>query len=169
MRMLVGRILEGPAIDEHGHPPVVSVMGVGRVVQHRALDDGRFLLLLAGEGRARILELPFEPPYRRASVERLSPMKKRVSDAACAGLVSAATRVISLLRERAPNMRTDLPKGLDAGTLADWCAAQLLVDAAARQEVFETLDEAERVERCTDLLATELLNARRSSPPEPLA
>jgi hypothetical protein len=160
-RLVIGRSLDGPPVDEHGHPPVTSMMGIGRIAEHEALPDGRFLLLIMGEARAQIEELPFFPPYRRVRVERLEPPSTTIAETACTGLVSIATRFLSLLPDRKPEMK--IPARVNAAMLADWCASQLLLKPDDRQAILETLDPEQRVRRCTELLAVQIALATQQT------
>ena len=60
-------------------PPIHPIAGVGEVVEATPLPDGRFNILLAGRYRARLEELPFQPPYRRAHAKRLEPCASNVA------------------------------------------------------------------------------------------
>lgn len=83
---LVDHVLEGgrhigipllrPGFDDQyeGHPPIEPVFGIGRLVSHQRLPDGRRFIRLEGLGRVRSTgELPIEPAveFRRVAVEPL--------------------------------------------------------------------------------------------------
>src|SRR6185369_8808617 len=59
-RLIAVAALEpGFEADYHGRPAVRAVVGVGEVIGHEALEDGRCNILLRGVARARIdTELP---------------------------------------------------------------------------------------------------------------
>ena len=69
--MAVALVLDANDRDEHGNPRMAQIAGVGLIVEHQQLPDGRSNILLHGQGRVRLEELPFVPPYRRAA--RLRP------------------------------------------------------------------------------------------------
>lgn len=51
-------------------PPVNPIVGLGRIVAHERLDDGRYMLILQGIARARtVQEETVELPYRIAQVQ----------------------------------------------------------------------------------------------------
>src|SRR6185295_12990845 len=53
--------------DEHGHPQIASIAGIGTIIDYAELPSGRFNILIRGRARVRLQELPFgEKPYRRA-------------------------------------------------------------------------------------------------------
>lgn len=57
---------------EEGPRAVEPVFGVGKLVMHKSLDDGRKLIRLEGIGRGRLIrELPQEHLYRRCEVDVL--------------------------------------------------------------------------------------------------
>ena len=60
--------------DYAGNPPVHDVVGLGRILEHQALPDGRYDLILWGVARARILEVVGSDPYRTARVEVLEDL-----------------------------------------------------------------------------------------------
>ena len=126
---------------------IASVAGVGIVVHHEALSDGRSNLVLEGAARVHLEELPFCPPYRRARATILEPVRSTVSEADRASLVVAATELVRELRRFDPDFTFELPGERTAGVLADVCAASLIVDADVRQRLLEELDDAVRV-RC---------------------
>jgi Lon protease-like protein len=69
----IGMVLLRDTEDEDLDPPPVYVVGcVGRIVSSRRLPDGRFLIVLEGISRFRILqEEPSGKPYRVVTAELL--------------------------------------------------------------------------------------------------
>lgn len=58
--------------EYHGNPPLLPAVCIGQIVEHQALPDGRYNILLQGVCRARIAEhlMPDEQHlYRRAVLE----------------------------------------------------------------------------------------------------
>lgn len=57
----------GPSDTVDGAPPLLAVCGVGRIVHHAPLPDGRHHIVLAGVARLRLHEEHIsDAPYRRA-------------------------------------------------------------------------------------------------------
>lgn len=51
-------------------PPIHPMVGLGRIIAHELLDDGRYMLVLRGIARARILREPtVDLPYRIGNLE----------------------------------------------------------------------------------------------------
>jgi Lon protease-like protein len=148
--MAVVRLEQGERIAE--------VAGVGVVVHHEQLPDGRSNLVLEGAGRVRLEELPFCPPYRRARATLLEPVRTKVSDEDRTALVVAATEFVREVRRYDEDFTFDLPAERSAGVLADVCAASLIVDADVRQRLLEELDEAARVKSVIEELSMQRLS-----------
>lgn len=71
---VVGVPMLGPGWEPEydGRPPLVPVMGVGRLLRHKRREDGRFDVLIGGMARARIVdELEVGAPYRVVRAEAL--------------------------------------------------------------------------------------------------
>jgi Lon protease-like protein len=73
---LAGEKLIAMAMIERGHeaehmgaPPIEPWVGLGRILSHEALPDGRSNILLEGVARARVLEENRSRPYRLARIE----------------------------------------------------------------------------------------------------
>lgn len=151
--MAVVRISEGDEKDEYGNPRVESIAGAGIIIEHEALSDGRSNLLLVGRARVRLEELPFVGPYRRARATVLEPTHARIPESDRIALVVAATAFARAVKKRDDSFQFDLPAKASAPSIADVCAAHLIIDADARQAALEELDEAKRVRLVTRELA----------------
>lgn len=71
--------------------PIRDTVCVGRIIEHVALDDGRYNLLLKGLWRGRVVDETAEQGFRRATIERVADEEK--SFARC------AERIMSDLRD----------------------------------------------------------------------
>jgi ATP-dependent Lon protease len=140
-------LLEGEAI--------APVAGLGIVVEHQALPDGRSNILLHGKARVHLEELPFVPPYRRARATILEDVPTPVPEADKTALFASAAAFVSDVARRNPRFSFELPRSLPAGSVADLCAHHLVVDTRARQAILEELDVAERVRRVIRELAAQ--------------
>jgi Lon protease-like protein len=155
-RMAIALLEPGYQAHYHERPPIRSVCGVGRVVGHDLLPDGRSNIILRGLGRARIIEeLPVERSYRRIRVALLADRLARDVDRA------GAQRTLLLLADQ---LALRLPSGSETlrrlarsqdelGGLTDVLAAALVTEPETRQELLETVDVAARVDRVTGYLA----------------
>lgn len=80
-RQMIQDLLDGPGrlviattlIGEREtavHPPeVVPVAGLGEIMRHERVPDGRFLIWVLGLARVRVHEVPSEHPYRLVRCE----------------------------------------------------------------------------------------------------
>src|SRR3954452_14145873 len=64
--MAIALIREGHERDVHGHPSIETITGLGVIIDHVQLADGRYNILLHARRRVQLEELPFVPPCRRA-------------------------------------------------------------------------------------------------------
>ncbi len=62
-------------LPSHAVPPVHRMVGLGKVIAHEKLDDGRYYLVLRGLARAKLVgEQVVDLPYRIGKVEVCSDM-----------------------------------------------------------------------------------------------
>ena len=151
-QLSVALIHESAPPDESGQPAFATIAGVGEIIDHQKLPDGRYNILLLGRARALLDELPFVSPYRRARATLLGETGT-ASNAAVAALAYSASRFTARVREQDARFQLELPSVHQPGLLADSCAHYLLIDGSERQRVLEALDVAERVRFCTEALA----------------
>ena len=164
-RLCIAQLQPGYEGSYAGRPAVRAVAGAGEIVSWERLATGRYNIVVKGECRVRLqAERPSDTLYRLALAERLDdvPPVKDVSAvlgrirAACGTLLRALDRPADLLD-------TALAEGQAPGVIADRVAAAVLPDATVRQELLETLDVAQRVERLAaalDELVRELKGGR---------
>lgn len=140
--------------DYHGKPALRPAVGVGRIVQHQRLPDGRYNLLLIGVARARILdELPHDP-YRLARLEPIESLDSLEIDLAdqrqqleqllrdpTLAQLAAVVRLLAVLDRQ--------PSTID---LTDLTAAALLDQLEPRYSLLADPDPAVRVARIIDHL-----------------
>ena len=148
---------EGDRDDFAGMPNIARIAGVGAIVHHAPLPDGRSNLVLQGRARAELQELPFIAPYRRARVRLLPDEESPVSAVERTGLHAAAAAFAAAARRT----EFELPVGITPGAAADLCAHHLVDDPIARQRALEELDVALRVRLVTATLAEQMGRAKR--------
>lgn len=161
-RLCVTQIPEPGELDAAGRPRMCQVSGLGEIVDHARLPDGRFELLVVGRARVMLTELPFRPPYRRACAVVLDTFTRENVDQDLASLVASATRFLAAVRRAGREVEFELPRSRDPGLLADACAHLLILGAGERQSVLEALDVSVRLRRCAQAIA---LQEARLAPP----
>jgi ATP-dependent Lon protease len=140
-------------VDEHGHPGIASIAGVGEIVHHVPMADGRHQIVLLGRARVKLEELPFEPPYRRARA-RVLGSDSFVPENDLAALVSITTRFVAQMPgERRAEL--ELPTPQESGELADAIADALVLDPGERQRILEAVDVGERVRLTSEAIAVQ--------------
>lgn len=159
--IVVAHIADPVEVDALGHPSIAKVAGVGAIIDAQELPDGRFNLVLEGRARVSLSELPFVPPYRRASAEVLEDAVGEVPAAEHASLLAVANAFIAFVQAKDASFQLTLPPSLSGGRIADLCAHHLVLGARDRQLLLETLDPAARVRKVADALAVQLAVFKR--------
>jgi Lon protease-like protein len=164
--LAVSLIRDSRARDANGHPAIETVAGLGLIVDHMALPDGRFNVLLCGKARVVLHELPFVPPYRRARATLLEPEPAPLDALDLRALLCSAAAFAADIRASDPDFDFRIPPHATAGTAADLAAHHLVLDARERQGILETSDVATRVRRTTEALALQhaALHERTNGP-----
>ena len=153
--MAIALVPDPNDIGEHGHPRISAMAGVGVIVEHQPLADGRSNILLHGQARVRLHELPYVPPYRRARATVVQEVLSHVPETDRAALLASASAFGAEVAKRDPKFSFHLPPSLEPGKVADLCAHHLVIDAHARQAILEELDVAERVRKVIAELAAQ--------------
>ncbi len=128
---------------------------IGRVLR---MPDGSTTVLVQGIERVRIVEIIDTEPYLRVRGVPLFEDERR--DMAAEALM----RAVLALFEKVVNLNPNLPDDSyvaamnekDPGSLADLLAHILELDVIQRQELLETLDANERLQRLSIILGQEL-------------
>jgi uncharacterized protein len=167
------RQLTEHVLATHGHLAVVlwdeatqssaGTAGLGRVVHHEQLADGRFHILLQGVGRVSLdAELPKDGLlYRRAQARLLADVDGDTDEAAAE--LSLLRACYARLTDAVPDTKDtlgDLPHRIgEAGVLADIVNAAVLEDVRVRQAALEEISVVRRLKCANDALATLLLRS----------
>jgi len=149
----VALIREGAERDHHGHPAIEPIAGLGVIIDHVSLSDGRYNILLNGRARVELQELPFIPPYRRARATLVESVPGELGTRDVMALLASAAAFAADIRARDPEFDFRIPPRTNAGTAADLAAHHLVLDARERQALLEMRDIAARVRRTTEALA----------------
>ncbi len=138
--LAVGRIEPGHEAAQPGDPPVVEVMGVGRLERHLELPDGRFNLVLAGVGRVRLVEeLELHPEgfrrFRGVELDALPATSQGYTSLATLRALAAALG--TLLPAPARAIQDSLDRGDSPDIVAFRLGAMLLGEPEVRQVFLE--------------------------------
>ena len=145
-RIVVAPIVLGHA-DANGNPPIADVAGLGVIVDHTDLPDGRINLVLRGEARVRVRELAYVPPFRRVSATVLPDEGELPDESDVMALAAVASTFANEVRLQNPSFDFSVPAVLPRDRAADILAHYLVVDPIVRQGLLETRSTRERLEK----------------------
>jgi Lon protease-like protein len=136
--------------DYEGRPAIHEIGGIGRIVGHQRLADGRHNILLRGVSRVRIEEVDAGTlPYRLARATVLED-RGQADRTDVQALIACAAPIVAAVRREHPEFGLGVDVGDPPGVVADRTADRLLADIALRQRVVETLDVGERLRIVTE-------------------
>ncbi|HUA89305.1 MAG TPA: endopeptidase La [Steroidobacteraceae bacterium] len=144
-----------PAV-EHPAPADLYTMGVlATVIRYVTTPDGAHQLVCQGESRFRLLEVVRQRPFLAARIEPIP--EPTVTTPEVEGrlvyLKERALEALSLLPQ-APAELARVITGVESpGALADLIASFMDAKSAEKQEILETLDLKDRLDRVIRLLA----------------
>jgi Lon protease-like protein len=165
--MALALLEPGYETSYHERPAVRAVCGVGRIIAHESLAEGRSNIVLRGLARVRIVEEL--APDRAYRVVRAQALDDCVPPG---GALDEPERTLRLLSDqiaaRVPSGETlrELTRGqAEPGALTDVLAAALVTDPGERQALLEDLDVARRLETMTMHLGAVLARMSRERGP----
>lgn len=141
-RIVLATLLKpgGRAVPEEPEP-VLPVAGLGEIVRHEKLVDGRFDLWLLGLARVRLQEVDSDRLYRRVRCLPFQEVPPTPDDAAqLRPLLQEATR--SRVRSPLP-----IPEGTPTGMLADLLVQTLHAPQSVVQDLFAEASVAARARK----------------------
>lgn len=149
----IALIRDGHERNAARQPAIEKIGGLGIIIDHVELPDGRYNILLQGRARIQIEELPFVPPYRRARGSLLQNGPGETMRRDLTALLASAAAFAADIRSRDAEFDFKIPPHASASAAADLAAHHLVLDAHERQSLLETLDVPKRVRRTTEALA----------------
>jgi len=138
-----------PSVDEPGTDAIYRVGVLANVLQLLKLPDGTVKVLVEGKARVKITEFL---PNDRFFEARVAPLSETPGDKSS---VDALIRAVAEEFERYAKIKKNIPEEALAAVsetreparLADLVAGHLGNDVGQKQEILETLDVAERLEK----------------------
>jgi len=126
-RLLAMGTLMGAADDNTlGDPPIFNIVGVGRVVDVNKLPDGRYIVVLQGIGRARLLrELDNGRPYREFMLEWVEETIASVASWRNGLATELKALALHALREGGEKFRQMITDESDLSALVDQISAYM--------------------------------------------
>ena len=143
-------------VPDYVPPPIHSMVGLGQIVAHQRLDDGRYMLVLRGLSRARVLrEEHVELPYRIARLELCHDAAPAHCDF---DRRTRADEIISLFCQLFPGQKFQhlvqqaLTSDLTLGAICDTIASTIPMASELSQQFLEELDPDVRSQMLWQLL-----------------
>ncbi len=154
-------VAQQPGAEATEYPGSEKLYRIGAevsIIRTIHLPDGTTSAIAQGLERTRILEFTQEEPYLIALVE---PVKETTETSP---LVEALTRAVLTMFEKVVHLNQSLPDEAyiyamnveGAGPLADLIAQMINLDVEQRQDILETFDAVERLQKISAHLAREL-------------
>lgn len=135
--LAIAHVPDPANIDAEGQPRVAEVAGVGIIVAHDPLPDGRSNILVRGHARVTLQELPFVAPFRRAHATLRTSEPWAPGAAERTLLVSVAMNFVQEVRRMKPEFDFSIPEDQSLEAAIDLCAHCLLFRAEAKQAALE--------------------------------
>lgn len=154
--LAVGRIQPGHEGEQLGDPPVVEVMGVGRIERHLELPDGRYNLVLVGVGTVRLVEerVPHAGGFRRFLAEELTPQPAGPEGYTSLATLRACTGALSsILPAPARAIQQTLDRGDPPEIVACRLGSMLLGEPEQRQAFLEQRSTDARLAQVSEHIA----------------
>jgi uncharacterized protein len=140
----------------HQPPPIHTMVGLGQIIAHERIDDGRYMLVLRGLARAKVIrEEDVELPYR---IGRLELCRDKVPTKCDFDRRSRADEIVSLFCQLFPGqkfqqlvhqaMSVDLP----LSAVCDTIASSIPMASELSQQFLEELNPDLRSQMLWQLL-----------------
>jgi len=136
--LVISAIKAGHEADALEQPPFYNVGGLGEIVGHNHLEDGRFLVTLQGLRRVRVREVESDKPYRMVEFEELQE-----SQPTGEGAVAMTVALREAIRERSDE-DLEIPEDAPMAPLADLLLHFLKLPAEEMQTAFAEPDAGRR-------------------------
>lgn len=136
-----GRFVLGTIVDDAMPPHVLPVAGLGEIVRHEKLEDGRFHLWLLGLARVRIAEVDSDRLYRKV---QCSPFEEVQAEPADSRELKARLR--DAAQSRLPQ-KLEVPGSVATSVLTDLLLQVLPLPSELLQEIFAERSVAERARK----------------------
>ena len=143
------------SVEKPGAAELYQLGVLATVIRYVTTPEGAHHLVCQGESRFRVVEIVRETPFLAARIEQI-PEPTNTSpeiEARAAFLKERAAEALSLLPQAPPELGR-MVSGIDSPAhLADLIVSFMDVKSAEKQEILETLDLEERLDKVIKLLA----------------
>lgn len=144
--------------NEPSEDDIYRIGTLGTVVQMLKLPDGTVKVLIEGKKRAKVLRFANNPEFFLVEVDEVSEVAERNTE------VEALTREVHTTFENYVKLKKKIPPEMvmsvssidDPGRLADTIVAHLGIKIEDRQNLLETFNAAERLEKVLGHMRAEI-------------
>ena len=146
-----------PDVDEPGHDDLYVVGVAANILQTLRMPDGTMKVVVEGLGRGRILRVYEDDSFTSVEVEPVAdrlPAEKE-GQALMRAVVNQFDDYARMSQRVAPEIVISLRATTEPDTLSDMICAYLVTPVAERQELLDTTDAKERLEKLSAILMRE--------------
>ncbi len=164
----MGSLAYSPGPQTLGDPPVLRVVGVGRIIEYSRVPDGRYMLVLQGIGRATLVrELELVNGYRVFAAQWLPDLVTGWPGNWSAELATELkTLALALLRDQAEKFRRLLADQNDLSRLTDLICGYLPLPPEFKLEQMACSNVMERAARTISQLESMLVSPGKPLKPD---
>jgi ATP-dependent Lon protease len=152
----IGVLLQrDPAIDDPSPSDLHRIGVVANVLRYVTAPDGSHHLVCQGEQRYRVVEFLQEAPFFAAGVERIEEADIRTPEleARFLNLQSQSIEALQLLPQVPQELILAIQNAGSPAALTDLVAAYIDATAEEKQDILETIDLTERMDKVARVLA----------------
>ena len=138
-----------PSVDDPATDGIYQIGVLANVLQLLKLPDGTVKVLVEGKARVKITEFVENPSFFEARAERLAelPGDKEAAEAMVRMVAEEFERYAKIKKNIPEEALSAVSETREPARLADLVAGHLGVDVGLKQDLLETLDVAERLEK----------------------
>lgn len=138
-----------PSVDDPATDGIYQIGVLANVLQLLKLPDGTVKVLVEGKARVKITEFVENASFFEARAERLSelPGDKEAAEAMVRMVAEEFERYAKIKKNIPEEALSAVSETREPARLADLVAGHLGVDVGLKQDLLETLDVAERLEK----------------------
>lgn len=158
-RMILLVTQKNARIEDPGENDLYMVGTLAEILQMLKLPDGTYKVLVEGLMRVKIEKFNFSSEFLNAKVSVIKPKYKRVGieiKALMRNIVEQFEAYIKLNKRVPMEIMMAINNTEEPGRLADIVTAHLLINVKIKQEILESVDIKERLEKLAVILTNEI-------------
>ncbi|MBK4735182.1 endopeptidase La [Noviherbaspirillum pedocola] len=155
----VGVLLQRDASAENPGPDDLYRVGTtANILRYMTTPDGAHHIICQGEGRFMVTEMLSGYAFNVARAQRLSPVHESSADieARMLQLKGRTAEILALLPQAPAELTASLQNITSPETLTDWVVGLMDLQPTEKQEVLQTLDLQQRMDRALALVSHRL-------------